>query len=98
VSIFPCLQRIYAAIEPARIKNIKLHTKASLMENIVRLAEYRKRRKPPQRASAPVETGGQYFCTRCDADEFRLSDAGMVHCAHCGALMRNLLVSPSPSQ
>jgi hypothetical protein len=22
----------------------------------------------------------------------------MVHCAHCGALMRNLLVSPSPSQ
>jgi hypothetical protein len=22
----------------------------------------------------------------------------MVHCAHCGALMRNLLVSSSPSQ
>jgi hypothetical protein len=21
----------------------------------------------------------------------------MVHCAHCGALMRNLFVSPSPS-
>jgi hypothetical protein len=97
VSIFFGLQRIYAAIEPARIKNIKLHTSASLMENIVRLAEYRKRRQPPKRAHAPVETAGQYFCTRCDADEFKLSATGMVHCAHCGALMRNLLVTPASS-
>ena len=66
------------------------------MENIVRLAEYRKRRKPARRA-AP-ELAAQYFCTRCDSDEFKLSALGMVHCAHCGALMRNLLVSPSPSQ
>jgi ribosomal protein L37AE/L43A len=68
------------------------------MENIVRLADYRKRRKPAQRAVAPGESGAQYFCTRCDSDEFKLSAAGMVHCAHCGALMRNLLVSSSPSQ
>jgi ribosomal protein L37AE/L43A len=72
------------------------------MENIVRLAEYRKRRKPARRAVHAPEvspgTGAQYFCTRCDADEFKLSAAGMVHCAHCGALMRNLLVGPSPSQ
>jgi len=67
------------------------------MENIVRLAEYRKRRKAAKRA-APVEVTAQYFCTRCDADEFKLSAAGMVHCGHCGALMRNLLVTPSPSQ
>ena len=67
------------------------------MENIVQLAEYRQRRKPAQRASAP-DIGAQYFCTRCDSDEFKLSALGMVHCAHCGALMRNLLVSPSPSQ
>jgi ribosomal protein L37AE/L43A len=65
------------------------------MENIVRLAEYRKRRKPARRPSAPAELTAQYFCTRCDADEFKLSAAGMVHCAHCGALMRNLLVTPS---
>jgi ribosomal protein L37AE/L43A len=45
-----------------------------------------------------LPAGAQYFCTRCDADEFKLSAAGMVHCAHCGALMRNLLVAPSPSQ
>lgn len=72
------------------------------MENIVRLAEYRKRRKPPKRAAQPaahhLDLGAQYFCTRCDADEFRLSAAGMVHCAHCGALMRNLLVTPTSSQ
>jgi ribosomal protein L37AE/L43A len=68
------------------------------MKNIVRLAEYRKRRKPARRAAPAPEAGAQYFCTRCDADEFKLSAAGMVHCAHCGALMRNLLVSSSPSQ
>ena len=67
------------------------------MENIVRLAEYRKRRKPARRAAAPAEITAQYFCTRCDADEFKLSAAGMVHCGHCGALMRNLLVTPSAS-
>ena len=66
------------------------------MENIVRLAEYRKRRKPAQRPVAPDNAAGaQYFCTRCDSDEFRLSALGMVHCAHCGALMRNLFVGPS---
>jgi ribosomal protein L37AE/L43A len=62
------------------------------MENIVRLAEYRKRRKPARRA-VPEATGAQYFCTRCDSDEFKLSAAGMVHCAHCGALMRNIEVA-----
>lgn len=68
------------------------------MENIVRLAEYRKRRKPARRASAPAELTAQYFCTRCDADEFKLGAAGMVHCAHCGALMRNLLVTATSSR
>ena len=59
--------------------------------NIVRLAEYRKRRRPvastrPHAAGC----GAQYYCLRCDADEFRLYASGSVHCAHCGALMRNL--------
>jgi ribosomal protein L37AE/L43A len=66
------------------------------MENIVRLADYRKRRKPARRAPAgDLSAGAQYFCTRCDSDEFKLSALGMVHCAHCGALMRNLLVGPT---
>ncbi len=68
------------------------------MQNIVRLAEYRKRRKPAKPAPAPVQLTAQYFCTRCDADEFKLSAAGMVHCAHCGALMRNLVVTASASR
>ena len=69
------------------------------MENIVRLADYRKRRKPARSASpetAPA-AGAQYYCTRCDGGEFHLSPLGIVHCAHCGALMRNLFVSPSLS-
>jgi ribosomal protein L37AE/L43A len=68
------------------------------MENIVRLCDYRKRRAARRPAASPA---AQYFCTRCDSDEFKLSAAGMVHCAHCAALMRNLLVSatadPGPS-
>ncbi len=72
------------------------------MENIVRLAEYRKRRKaaPPaaRQPAQSADSGAQYFCTRCDSDDFKLSAAGMVHCAHCGALMRNLLVTPTSSQ
>jgi ribosomal protein L37AE/L43A len=68
------------------------------MENIVQLAEYRKRRQAAKRPGVPADIGAQYFCTRCDADEFKLSAAGMVHCAHCSALMRNLLVTPLPSR
>ncbi len=68
------------------------------MENIVRLADYRKRRKPRARAPAALPSAGaQYFCTRCDGGEFRLNPLGTVHCAHCGAMMRNLLVSCSPA-
>ena len=59
--------------------------------NVVRLAEYRKRPRP----AAPPRPktsgwGAQYYCLRCDADEFRLYASGTVHCAHCGAFMRNL--------
>ncbi|OGA41788.1 MAG: hypothetical protein A3G28_04760 [Betaproteobacteria bacterium RIFCSPLOWO2_12_FULL_68_19] len=64
------------------------------MENVVRLAAYRRRRKGAGPAPALPADGPRYYCTRCDADEFRLAECGAVHCAHCGALMRNLSVSP----
>ena len=68
-----------------------------MVENVVRLAEYRKRKQATSQRAVPApDSGAQFFCTRCDADEFRLSAAGMVHCAHCGALMRNLLVGTFP--
>lgn len=60
-------------------------------DNVVRLADYRRRRRQAAaRRSQPANWGAQYFCLRCDADEFRLYASGNVHCAHCGALMRNL--------
>ena len=75
---------------------------APLAENVVRLAEYRMRRRaarkqPGSTVSAPATgnttaPGPQYFCTRCDADDFRLFASGKAHCAHCGAMMRNLAV------
>ena len=67
------------------------------VENVVRLAEFRRRKAPAQRAGASPEPGAQYFCLRCEAEEFRLYAAGTIHCARCGALIRNLRVSPSPS-
>jgi DNA-directed RNA polymerase subunit RPC12/RpoP len=66
------------------------------MNNVLRLAEFR-RRRPAQRAVARAEPGSQYFCLRCEAEEFRLYASGMIHCARCGALIRNINVNPSPS-
>ena len=70
------------------------------MENVVRLADYRKRRLRGGGGGAPAAQEGtaQYYCLRCDADDFKLYASGMVHCAHCGALMRNLLVSSTKTE
>jgi hypothetical protein len=68
-------------------------------DNVVRLAEYRKRRREaifPR--SGPANWGAQYYCLRCDADEFRLYASGNVHCAHCGAFMRNLALTVATSE
>jgi hypothetical protein len=66
----------------------------SAQANVVRLAEYRKRRRPAALPrSRPAGWGAQYYCLRCDADEFRLYASGNVHCAHCGAFMRNLALT-----
>ena len=68
-------------------------------DNVVRLSDYRKRRQ----AAAPQKTlaqdwGPQYYCLRCDADEFKLYASGVVHCAHCGSMMRNLLVNGTKAE
>ena len=68
-------------------------------ENVVRLADYRaKRRARVQRAAAMQGWGPQYYCLRCDGDEFKLYASGVVHCVHCGSLMRNLLINGSKSE
>lgn len=67
------------------------------MAQIVRLSEYRKP-AAARRSAAPTATRGaaegapHYFCLRCDTDRFKLYPGGTVHCAHCGALMRNISV------
>ena len=68
-------------------------------QNVIRLAEYRsKRRRRAPRGAALHDWGPQYYCLRCDGDEFKLYASGIVHCAHCGSLMRNLLVSGTKSE
>ena len=65
--------------------------------NVVRLAEYRKRRQAVQQ-SRSQDWGPQYYCLRCDGDEFKLYASGVVHCAHCGSMMRNLFISGSKAE
>jgi hypothetical protein len=67
-----------------------------LMENIVRLDEYRKSRRPARAARAPESP--RFFCLSCDTDQFKLYASGSVHCASCGALIRNIGVSDSSTQ
>ena len=69
-------------------------------ENVVRLADFRaKRRARAERAAAASQGWGpQYYCLRCDGDEFKLYASGVVHCSHCGSLMRNLFISGSKSE
>jgi hypothetical protein len=77
----------------------------ALMAQIVRLSDYRKpaggRRRGMASATQPhapqaLPNGTpHYFCLRCDTDQFKLYPGGTVHCAHCGALMRNISVRDS---
>jgi ribosomal protein L37AE/L43A len=70
------------------------------MAHIVDLSRYREARKPaPHRDTAPVSAykpEPHFFCQRCESEQFKLFSSGVVHCAHCGARMRNLSVSDTP--
>jgi DNA-directed RNA polymerase subunit RPC12/RpoP len=66
------------------------------VQNVVRLAEFRRRKQLAQRATTTAEPGAQYFCLRCEAEEFRLYATGTIHCAKCGALIRNIHVDSAP--
>ena len=63
------------------------------MATIVQLDKYRKARRAPRPAPAsPLSGSPHYFCLRCDAERFQLYATGVIHCAQCGALMRNISV------
>ena len=66
------------------------------MDNVVRLSDYRKAGKPAGRRARQHDRP-HYFCQRCDTDSFKLYASGEIYCACCGALIRNILVSPTPS-
>ena len=64
------------------------------MAQILRLSEYRRLQKKTSPGSdrLPPE-GPQYFCLRCDGNEFRLFATGNVQCSRCGAMIRNVTVA-----
>ena len=68
------------------------------MAEVIDLSEYRKPAKTPRVDAPAPERGPSYYCTRCDTDWFRLNPSGLVHCASCGAVMRNILVTESTHQ
>ena len=64
------------------------------MATIVQLDKYRKAHRPQRPAPAAAPAGApHYFCLRCDAERFQLYATGTIHCAQCGALMRNISVT-----
>lgn len=67
------------------------------MQNVVRLEEYRRSRSPksPRADTRPPEAP-RYFCLSCDCDQFKVYAAGSVHCAGCGALIRNVHAFAKP--
>jgi len=67
------------------------------MEKVVQLEVYRRRREVRQARVAAPDSVPHYYCQRCDTDQFKLYATGAVHCSSCGALIRNIVVSPSPS-
>ena len=67
------------------------------MQNIVRLDEYRKLRNRG-RPVAQAPDAPRYFCLSCDTDHFKLYASGTVHCAACGALIRNVHVFGTPDR
>lgn len=67
------------------------------MHNVVGLDEYRKQRKGG-RGATQAPDAPRYFCVTCDTDRFKLYAAGTVHCASCGALIRNIHVFGSPDR
>lgn len=44
----------------------------------------------------PADYGPQFYCLRCDGGEFSLHSNGVVTCARCGSLMRNIFVTQMP--
>ena len=78
-------------------ENVTEEPQGNAQSNVVRLAEYRKRRQASQPARSQ-DWGPQYYCLRCDGDEFKLYASGVVHCAHCGSMMRNLLINGTKAE
>lgn len=65
------------------------------MAKVLRMSDFR----PPQKAAPePVserDSKPAYFCMRCDTDRFKLYPTGVVRCANCSAIMRNISFSDS---
>ena len=78
------------------LTGLSVNIRALLMENIVHLESYRKARKLAPGRSAP--DAPRFFCLSCDADQFKLYACGTVHCAACGALIRNVEVSDTQAK
>ena len=65
---------------------------AEPMASVVQLSDYRKARRARRSVRPADDATPHYFCLRCDSDHFKLFASGSVHCASCGALMRNITV------
>ena len=45
------------------------------------------------RIDAQPRPDAQFYCTRCDGDQFRVYTLGRIECVKCRAHMRNIFVT-----
>lgn len=57
------------------------------MGQLLKLTNARIEKPRPKSAGISEKT---YYCTRCGAERFLLKASGSIHCAPCGAWMRNI--------
>lgn len=57
------------------------------MNNVIELEH---RRKSTAKVKSPCPDAPRFFCLHCDNDHFKLYADQSVHCASCGARIRNV--------
>lgn len=57
------------------------------MSGVLNLSDYRKK---PAAKPKPCPEAPRWFCMTCDSDLFKIYRDRSVHCATCGAFIRNM--------
>ena len=61
------------------------------MSEVLELKNYRKVKQPTKRQAL---WPNEYYCQRCDGNQFRFRESGEIFCDGCGVMIKNLQAVP----